>query len=368
MKVVFTTLAILHFFLLIPGFGQQNKPVISFSEKEFNFGTFRESSGIVSHDFHFANTGKIPLIVNDVKASCGCTVPEWPREPVLPGKNGIIKVNFDPKKQSGSFNKSIQVSSNADVPLVTLFIKGVVIPTEQVEEVYKFTLGEIRLQTIYAAFGEIYKGQSATFTIKVFNNSHETPATLSFRQVPSHLKIRILPETIDPQQEGRIELEYRTEGVKDWDYVVDRLELLINGKVLPNNRINITANIKEDFSKLSALEMEAAPRLEFDSQQFDFGTVADKAIVEHEFKLTNTGKSNLLIRKVSASCGCTAVQPAKLMISPGESTTIKAIFNATGREGNQKKAITVITNDPRRSRSILWINGTVVKSSEKAPQ
>lgn len=368
MKVILATLVFLLLFLLIPVSGQTSKPVITFSEKEFHFGTLRTTAGVVSHDFVFTNTGKIPLIINEVKASCGCTVAEWPREPVLPGKAGIIKVTFDPEKQSGSFTKTIQVSSNADVPLVKLLISGVVVPTDQVDEVFKFTVGDIRLETIYAAFGEIYTGQTAKFTIRVFNNASDKPAALSFRQLPAHLKVRITPGTIDPQQEGRIELEYVTTGMKEWDYVVDRLDLLVNGKTLPNNRINITANIREDFSKLTAIEMEVAPRVEFDSQLYDFGTIAANALVEHEFTLTNRGKSDLFIRKVSASCGCTAVQPAKIQIPPGESTTIKAVFNAAGREGNQKKAITVITNDPKRSRSILWINGVVTPSEQKSGQ
>lgn len=361
MSVHYTFLLIVFSLCLQPGYGQNGKPSITFTEKEFDFGTIRESDGISIHDFKFTNTGKIPLIINEVKASCGCTVTEWPREPILPGKGGSIRLSYNPSKQSGSFNKTIQVSSNADMPLVTLAIKGVVIPSEKVEEVFKFSVGDIRLQTIYAAFGEIYKGKTSTYVIKVFNASHDKPARLSFRQVPAHIRVRMMPETIDPQQQGNIELEYLTSSLKDWDYVVDRLELLVNGTALPNNRISITANIREDFSQLTSADLEAAPRAEFDSHLFDFGTIDDKSSVSHDFKLTNSGKSDLFIRKVSASCGCTAVQPAKIQIKPGESTTIKAIFNASGREGNQKKAITVITNDPRRSKTILWINGIVEK-------
>ncbi len=74
--------------------------------------------------FSFTNTGKVPLILNDVKASCGCTTPEWTKEPVLPGKNGTIRVTFNPKNRPGSFSKTIQVNSNADLPVVTLAIRG----------------------------------------------------------------------------------------------------------------------------------------------------------------------------------------------------------------------------------------------------
>jgi len=361
MKIKISVLSIFGFFLSLHGLSQTSKPVIAFTEKEFNFGTFSEIAGVATHNFYFTNTGKTPLIIHDVKATCGCTVPEWPREPILPGKSGIIKVSFNPQKQNGPFNKTIQVNSNADDPQVNLIVKGVVIPAELVEDVFKFTIGPIRLETIYAAFGEIYKGQQANLAIKVYNTSKDEPAMISFRQIPPHLKIKVVPEIIDPEQEGRIELEYLAANVQDWDYVVNRLELLVNGKAYPNKHLNITANIREDFSRLTAAEMETAPRAEFDNQSFDFDTIASNTVVEHDFKLTNTGKSDLFIRKVIASCGCTAVQPAKVQIRPGESTLIKARFNAAGREGNQKKAITVITNDPKRSKTILWINGIVAK-------
>lgn len=340
-------------------YGQQEKPVIAFEESEFNFGTVKETDGIINHDFRFTNKGNVPLIIKDVNSSCGCTVPEWTQEPVLPGHSGRIKVSFNPQKQAGAISKTIQILSNADVPQHTLGLKGVVIPAERVEEVYKFTIGDLRLQTIYAAFGEIYKGKTGTYTIRVYNNSLNQPARITFKKIPAHLKINVKPEVIEPRQEGLIEIEFITANLINWDYMVDRLDFSINGMDVPNNRINVTANLKEDFSGLTAEEMAMAPRAEFDNQQHDFGKIPDDAKVEHSFKLTNTGKSNLYIRKVSASCGCTAVQPAKTMILPGESTDIKAVFNARGREGNQKKAITVITNDPKRSRSILWINAIV---------
>jgi hypothetical protein len=343
--------------------GQANKPTITLHEKEFNFGTLKESDGIIVHDFLFTNEGKTPLIINDVKASCGCTAPEWPHEPVLPGKNGVIKVSFNPYKQTGAFNKTVQINSNADFSQVVIAVKGVVIPVDRVEDVYKYTVGNIRLETIYASFGEIYKGKMATHAIKVLNTSADKSVTLTFRKIPDHLKIKVVPEVIEPQQEGRIEIQYMTSGINEWDYVVDRLELLINEQVFPNNRINITANIKEDFSTISADELVLAPDVEFDSHQFDFGKITGDKPVEHAFKLTNKGKSDLFIRKVTATCGCTAVQPAKTTIAPGDSTLIKAVFNPAGREGNQRKAITIITNAPKHSKSILWINAVV----EKAP-
>ncbi len=342
---------------------QDAKPEITFAQKEFDFGTFPESEGPVVHDFLFTNTGKVPLILNDVKASCGCTTPEWTKEPVLPGKTGTIRVSYNPRNRPGSFSKGIQVSSNATSPTVALAIKGVVIPAEKMEDVYKYSVGRVRLQTIYAAFGELYKGTNGKYVIRVMNASHDTAVTLSFARLPDHLKVTLQPAALAPQQEGNIVLEYVTAKQPGWDYTVDRIDLLVNGHTLPNNRISITANLREDFSHLTPQDLEKAPVADFGEETFDFGTIGQDKPVEHVYTLTNRGKSNLYIRKVGASCGCTAVQPDKTVIAPGKSTTIKVVFNPAGREGNQKKAITVITNDPKRSKVILWLNG-IINSTE----
>jgi hypothetical protein len=346
--------------------GQAAVPVIAFETKEHDFGSIKESNGPVSYSFNFTNSGKAPLILNNVAASCGCTTPEWTKQPVLPGKQGVIKVTFDPEQRPGAFTKTITVTSNAETPSITLAIRGVVIPVSRVEEVYHFSLGQIRLQTIYASFGEIYKGNTGEAVIKVMNTSADQAATLTFRILPPYLNARMDPETLEPGKEGNIIIQYKTDLQKDWDYVVERLELLVNGQSLPNNRISVTANIRENFSGYTAEQMENAPKVEYDAVTYEFGTVPAGTLVEHSYTLTNTGKSDLYIRKVSASCGCTAVQPATTKVAPGASTLIKAAFNTAGREGNQKKAITVITNDPKRSKTVLWING-VVSAAAKTP-
>ncbi len=345
--------------------GQNKAPIITFSEKEYSFGTIKENDGVLSHGFQFKNEGRTPLIINEVKASCGCTVPEWPREPILPGKTGSIKVSFDPKKQSGSFNKTIQVLSNASSPQVVISVKGVVIPVATNADIYKYTIGDIRIENIYVAFGEIPKGKTKTQILRVLNTSDERSVTLTFKTLPPYLKYTCAPEVIGPKQEGSLKIEYLTGNINQWDYVVDRLDLMINGQALPKNRINITANIKEDFSSYTAEDLAKAPVVKFDRHEFDFGVIPGKAPVEHSFKLINEGKSDLLIRKVTASCGCTAVQPAKTLIAPGDTALIKVKFNPAGREGNQKKAVTVITNDPKHSKSILWIKAEIQRASGK---
>lgn len=103
--------------------------IIKFASTVHDYGTIEQGSD-GSCNFVFTNTGQTPLVLSNVRASCGCTVPTWPREPVLPGKDGTIKVVYN-TNLIGSFNKSISVNSNAKNKEVILNIKGSVIQKKQ---------------------------------------------------------------------------------------------------------------------------------------------------------------------------------------------------------------------------------------------
>lgn len=77
------------------------QPKISFESVVHDFGTFDEDGGNVSAEFRFSNTGNKPLEITSVRATCGCTVPEYSREPIAPGENGVIKVTYNPKGRPG---------------------------------------------------------------------------------------------------------------------------------------------------------------------------------------------------------------------------------------------------------------------------
>ena len=86
---------------------------ILFTNDIFNFGEIKKGV-VVTHNFTFKNTGKEPLIIKDALATCGCTVPEIPKEPILPGAEGVLKVVFNSAgKPAGPLRKQVTVSSNA---------------------------------------------------------------------------------------------------------------------------------------------------------------------------------------------------------------------------------------------------------------
>ncbi len=115
------------------GMKAQDKPAapqdsIVFESTTHDYGTVVQASD-GSCQFVFKNKGKAPIVLNEVKASCGCTVPEWTRTPVAPGEKGTIKVTYN-TNNVGAFTKSITVNSNAVNNPVILIIKGNVTPKQ----------------------------------------------------------------------------------------------------------------------------------------------------------------------------------------------------------------------------------------------
>lgn len=106
----------------------EKMPKITFAETGiYDFGTLTEGD-TVEHVFGFTNTGEFPLIINNITASCGCTTPEWPREPVAPGAKSSVQVRFNSRGKMGEQNKTITIFANTDPATTDLQFKALVLP------------------------------------------------------------------------------------------------------------------------------------------------------------------------------------------------------------------------------------------------
>ena len=103
---------------------------IKFDKEEHDFGTLLQGE-VVTYSFHFTNTGNVPLIISDVGSSCGCTVGDYPREPIAPGKTGDIKVTYNSSGHHGFQSRFLTVMSNTNPAKTTLRIKGTVQTPDQ---------------------------------------------------------------------------------------------------------------------------------------------------------------------------------------------------------------------------------------------
>ncbi len=116
-KLSIQTLFLGLMFLLQTAYAQENienidQAKITFEESTHDFGEITQGDK-VEHVFNFKNTGKSPLVITNVRTTCGCTAPEWPREAILPGDESSIKVVFNSRGKMGMQNKTITITSNA---------------------------------------------------------------------------------------------------------------------------------------------------------------------------------------------------------------------------------------------------------------
>tara|TARA_B100001063_G_C16774366_1_gene563973 strand:+ start:275 stop:742 length:468 start_codon:yes stop_codon:yes gene_type:complete len=102
-------------------------PKFTFDQEEHNFGQIRDGD-IVSHTFRFTNTGEAPLIISKATAACGCTVPQWPKQPIPAGGSGEIQVQFDSSNKPGMQNKVVTITANTESKVKKLLIRAQVNP------------------------------------------------------------------------------------------------------------------------------------------------------------------------------------------------------------------------------------------------
>ena len=135
------------------------------------------------------------------------------------------------------------------------------------------------------------------------------------------------------------------------------LSLLLTSMVFISCNSN-TGGVSSDMVKNPETGETEFPEMKFEKTVYDFGTIDEGARVACSFTFTNVGKSDLVISNATTSCGCTASDWPRHPVKPGESETIKAEFNSSGKSGHQDKMITLSTNC-EKSAVVLSIRGTV---------
>ncbi len=340
-----------------------SKPAsIKFETLTYDFKTIKEEKGPQTCVFKFTNVGKEDIQILNVRPGCGCTTSEYTKEPVKPGGSGVVKATYDPTRRPGVFNKSIAVTTNDPAsPNITLIIKGNVLEHPKTrDELYPMQQGSLRFFTNHLSFN-LTNTETKIDTLKVVNAGAKR-IEFNYDKLPSYVTIlNPILTKLDTGKTGKIIVKYDAAKRNEIGFAYDKFSITTNDTAQVDKLVYLSANISEDFSKLTPEQMANAPAITVEKEAYDFGKVKVGDMVEYNFVITNTGKSKLIFRKVKASCGCTATQPEKMEVEPGETTHIKATFNTTGKVGQQHKTITVITNDPKKSNITLTLQGEVLK-------
>ena len=357
------TRIILLILLTFSAYNVQAKGVITFEKSAHDFGMILEKDGNVSYTFTFTNTGDEPVIINNVTASCGCTTPEWTKNPVLPGKKGTVTATYLPAGRPGPFDKSLTVISNAQESSVTIRIKGEVVQKiPSFEEQYPITIGKsLRIESKDIAYARIAKGVSKTATLSVYNNGTE-PIKITFDKVPAYLSFKVEPDAIAPKSKATITCTYNTTAKNDWGFVAETVSFKINGKKVENATLNISATILDDFSRLTSADRTIGPYPQFKVTTQAFDNTVKGSLINTSFVLTNSGEQPMTIRKVSSENRVVITSASKTTVRAGESIEIKiTIDTSTFDEGAFTVPISVFSNSPRNPQANLMVTGSIIK-------
>ncbi len=336
---------------------------IGFEKTTHDFGTIKEENGKVSYEFKFTNTTNAPITINNVQASCGCTTPSWTRAAIEPGKAGFVKALYDPFNRPNAFTKSLSVTftMGAAAGVEVLTIKGFVLPKPKtVSDIFPIKSGNLRFTADYLNLNNMNNNETVTKEFRIYNDGTKKMTFTLPSKLPEHLKLKITPSTLNAKDTGYIKITYDAKAKKDLgDYVYDVLEVETTDSIDAIKKIIIVANISIYFPPMSRADSLKIPKLSFDRSTHNFGTVTQNDIVVTNFVMTNGGKSDLIIYKTKASCGCTVSEPEKTLLKPGEKTNLKVTFNSTGKSGQHSKSVTVYCNDPTYSEAMVVIKADV---------
>ena len=320
-----------------------------FDASTHDFGEVTEEGGPVRYRFEFTNTGEVPVKVLEVKASCGCTTPEWSKEEVKPGQKGFVVAEYNPQNRPGQFHKTLTVTTNSEPNVTILNIKGVVKPKPRLaEDDFPIEMGKLRLKYRGFNVGKITTEKPAVRKFEVYNQG-DKPLSFNKKNIeaPKHITLAFEPQTIPVKGRGTIVVTYDAAAKGELGWVTDNVVFFTNESE-PDSRkmLTLSTTIEEYFPPMTESELSKAPRLQLSRTTHEFGNVRQGNIVETDFTLTNAGHSDLIIRDIKTNCGCTVSTPERTTIPPGESTVLKVSFNSEGRRNTQYKTVTLFTNDP----------------------
>lgn len=176
---------------------------MSFGQQEISLGTISEDDPPRTAVFRFTNRGDMPLVVTQVRTTCGCLTAAGDRRPVLPGDSASVRVTFDPDGHPGKLLRKVFVYTNisATAPTARLTLTGEVRPTSDRWRDYPHTLGTLRTRQRTIAFRRLPRGGKLAESI-VCANSGNTPLRLSAADLPPYMAFRTEPEPIGAGESG----------------------------------------------------------------------------------------------------------------------------------------------------------------------
>ncbi|MDR1197894.1 MAG: DUF1573 domain-containing protein [Prevotellaceae bacterium] len=332
---------------------------IVFENQSHDFGSeVPEKGGNVTHRFVFTNQGNVPVTIQNVTTSCGCTTPAWTKEPVAPGEQGFVDATYNPANRPGSFNKSLTITSTGDPKMIALTISGVVVKAPlTVEEEFPVVLEGIRLSGKALAFARIAINEKEikSSEIKVYNSS-EMPVEISFKNVPDYLAVQSV--RLQPKEKGTIKAVYVSKANAQYGTSINEIEVFVNGKKLPETLTSTITLIPASDSQSAA-----KPVISFINNNYLFSNVKQGSMISNEYRFKNAGQADLeiLATNVVNNNNSDLKITFPKAVKQGEEGVIKVVLNTKNLKGQQDFNIEIITNVSSNPVSHISLRGNVIE-------
>ena len=343
--------------------------VIRFDRKVHDFGDVLIAEGPVSCIFTFTNIGKAPLVIHNVISSCGCTTPEWNREPVKPGATGTIQATFSNDQGPYPFDKTLTVyvgvgSSSLDRP-VLLRLRGVSHEQKKdLDELFTTHIGNLGLRKTEVSIGYIDQGVVKSDQMQVANLS-KGELTVATASVTPGLTVTVTPNPIPARSMARLTYTVNPAemGRTAWGRQQYDVTFRLNGRDY-SDKLSVSGVIKDNFEKLSKEDIERAGIPVVDRSYFEFGEVKKGATVNATYSIRNKGKNPLTIHHnhIDGRGNAAEIQTKlPLTIKPGGKAEVKIKLDtaALDYQGEVIEVLTVITDAPSKPILNLFITGNV---------
>ncbi len=322
---------------------------LQFRDEIYDFGTVVEANGPVTFEFEFTNVAGRPVKILGVKASCGCTTPNWTKDPVQPGKTGFIQARFDPKGRPGYFTKTLTVTTDADAGGLILQIKGTV-SSDNKDGLTEFgsPKGNWKMKASALNLGKIFlKDEFVVRDFEIINSGEKAIAYLNKYEGPEYIKIALQPNVLQPGERGSLRLSFNGKLKNQYGFQSDNIVLYTDDDKEAKKSFSVFATLEDYFPALSSAEIAKAPKMRIGEPNVDMGRIKQNQAVVREVMVSNLGKSTLELRSIQGNCECITVLTNKKFVKAGESSVLKISLDPQDRKGTQQKSVTIYSNDPK---------------------
>lgn len=338
---------------------------LRFSSDTIHLGTIAEDGGSVVARAEATNESAIPIYIDDIVTSCGCTSVGYTREAIAPNESATIAITFNPLNRPGRFEKEILIKVRDAERDIVLHITGYVQPRERtIDEIYPFDMGGgLRLHATSRAFGYLEQGNEATEHIEFINTSSECIALSTEQTLSSGILTISHPTTIEPNTTGEIALRYAlAENGNIYGTQSDEFYLVVDGT---RSRYRLTTEVIA-VDNFDIVDDISAPRCDISKNIIKFGDVKVSDGVHYATTtITNNGATPLIIRRAETSSEvirCEVI--ANTTIAPGKSMELVVALDMGRIEDIDEPfaaRIRLITNDPIRPMQTLRVGAIVTE-------